>query len=290
MARFEKSSHEAPEAECCGSGAARASSDAAPSIEDTMFFPRLRRHAKWMFVFSRSLFGLGFVALRRRRGRRRASATSSAAAAAASASRSRRAREDRGEPEERRGVARALDRAADRGRDRRGDRARSEQAVALRPKDADAYRELAGLHLAQATKRQQEAQLAQVRRRLPARRRRHFPAASASPSGQAGRSTTRSGSAINAQASADASRARYQEAQTAATGSPSTRTRARRSSQPDDPNVQLELAQAAQQTGDAATAIAAYERFLEARAGRSERADRQQQLKQLRRAAASSSG
>ncbi|HET8742165.1 MAG TPA: hypothetical protein VFM41_06035, partial [Gaiella sp.] len=26
-----------------------------------MFFPRLRRHAKWMFVFLALVFGLGFV-------------------------------------------------------------------------------------------------------------------------------------------------------------------------------------------------------------------------------------
>jgi hypothetical protein len=31
------------------------------SIEDTMFFPRLRRHAKWMFVLLAAVFGLGFV-------------------------------------------------------------------------------------------------------------------------------------------------------------------------------------------------------------------------------------
>ena len=31
------------------------------SIEDTMFFPRLRRHAKWMFVFLAVVFGLGFT-------------------------------------------------------------------------------------------------------------------------------------------------------------------------------------------------------------------------------------
>ena len=31
------------------------------AIEDTMFFPRLRRHAKWMFVFLAVVFGLGFT-------------------------------------------------------------------------------------------------------------------------------------------------------------------------------------------------------------------------------------
>src|SRR5919108_5056349 len=30
-------------------------------IEDTMFFPRLRRHAKWMSLFLALAFGLGFV-------------------------------------------------------------------------------------------------------------------------------------------------------------------------------------------------------------------------------------
>src|SRR3990170_3141572 len=30
-------------------------------IEDTMFFPKLRRHAKWMFLFLAVAFGLGFV-------------------------------------------------------------------------------------------------------------------------------------------------------------------------------------------------------------------------------------
>ena len=31
------------------------------SYEDEMFFVRLRRHAKWMFVFLALVFGLGFV-------------------------------------------------------------------------------------------------------------------------------------------------------------------------------------------------------------------------------------
>jgi tetratricopeptide (TPR) repeat protein len=33
----------------------------APSYEDTMFFPRLRKQAKWMFVFLAVVFGLGYV-------------------------------------------------------------------------------------------------------------------------------------------------------------------------------------------------------------------------------------
>ena len=52
--------------------------------------------------------------------------------------------------------------------------------------------------------------------------------------------------------------------------------------QPDDPNVQLELAQAAQQTGDATTAIAAYERFLELAPDDPNASIVRDQLKQLR--------
>ena len=40
-------------------------------IEDTMFFPRLRRHAKWMFLFLALVFGARLRRLRRRRRRDR---------------------------------------------------------------------------------------------------------------------------------------------------------------------------------------------------------------------------
>src|SRR6266498_1693259 len=35
---------------------------AAPAYEQTMFFPRLRRQAKWVFVFLALVFAVGFVA------------------------------------------------------------------------------------------------------------------------------------------------------------------------------------------------------------------------------------
>jgi tetratricopeptide (TPR) repeat protein len=41
--------------------AAPAARPAAAGYEDTMFFPRLRRQAKWMFVFLAVVFGLGYV-------------------------------------------------------------------------------------------------------------------------------------------------------------------------------------------------------------------------------------
>ncbi|MCZ7589372.1 MAG: tetratricopeptide repeat protein [Gaiella sp.] len=60
--------------------------------------------------------------------------------------------------------------------------------------------------------------------------------------------------------------------------------------QPDDPNVQLELAQAAQQVGDAQTAIAAYEQFLKLAPDDPSAGVVREQVKQLRGTAAAASG
>ena len=62
----------------------------------------------------------------------------------------------------------------------------------------------------------------------------------------------------------------------------STRTSELAALEPDDPNTQLELAQAAQQTGDATTAIAAYERFLKLAPDDPSASVVRDQLKQLR--------
>ena len=58
--------------------------------------------------------------------------------------------------------------------------------------------------------------------------------------------------------------------------------------QPSDPNIQLELAQAAEQAGDAATAIAAYTAFLKLAPDDPSAPIVKQQLKQLRQTSASS--
>jgi hypothetical protein len=59
MARFEKSRPKSTKPHAPVAAPRRATT--APAIEDTMFFPRLRRHAKWMFVLLALVFGLGFV-------------------------------------------------------------------------------------------------------------------------------------------------------------------------------------------------------------------------------------
>jgi cytochrome c-type biogenesis protein CcmH/NrfG len=53
--------------------------------------------------------------------------------------------------------------------------------------------------------------------------------------------------------------------------------------QPNDPNVQLELAQTAQQTGDVTTAIAAYQAFLKLSPDDPNASVVRAQLKQLRK-------
>ncbi len=61
MARFDRGG---PKGAKPNAGVAKPSartSTMAPAIEDTMFFPRLRRHAKWMFVFLALVFAVGFV-------------------------------------------------------------------------------------------------------------------------------------------------------------------------------------------------------------------------------------
>ena len=60
MARFEKSRPKSAKPHAAVAPTRRRGTT-APSIEDTMFFPRLRRHAKWMFVFLALVFALGFV-------------------------------------------------------------------------------------------------------------------------------------------------------------------------------------------------------------------------------------
>ena len=70
MARINKqrTAGSGPNARGVNSAATKSSAQRPPaskklsgSIEDTMFFPRLRRHSKWMFLLLALFFGLGFV-------------------------------------------------------------------------------------------------------------------------------------------------------------------------------------------------------------------------------------
>jgi tetratricopeptide (TPR) repeat protein len=144
-------------------------------------------------------------------------------------------------------------------------RGRAEEAIEpletftrLRPNDEPALRELAGLYLARAARYQREAQLAQ------------YEASLASPGADFGPPpTSQLGQALGQPPISEAVQATYNERLTEAYGNmtdaytdaKNTYAKVARLA-PEDPDVQLQLASAAQTAGDTDTAIAAYERFL----------------------------
>ena len=283
MARFEKSRPKSAKPHAAVAPA-RPRGSSAPTIEDTMFFPRLRRHAKWMFVLLALVFGLGFVLFGVGAGGVGVGDVfrGSGGAGAQSVSDARGETEDRpNDAEAWRNLATAYE--------TEGETAEAitalNKAIELDPKDPSALRELAGLHLTRATERQRDAQLAQVRAAFlaPAQ---GFPSLLA-PSGQSVLSDPVT-TAVNASVSGRVSEA-LGEAQTEATLAVDAYQRLV-ALQPQDPNVQLELAQAAQQVGDATTAIAAYERFLELAPDDPSASVVREQLKQLRQTAAAAGG
>jgi tetratricopeptide (TPR) repeat protein len=283
MARFEKSRPKSAKPHAAVAPARRRGTT-APSIEDTMFFPRLRRHAKWMFVFLALVFGLGFVVFGVGAGGTGIGDIfrGSGGGSAQSVSDARSKTDDRPkDPQAWRDLATALE--------TEGQTAEAitalDTAIDLDPKDASALRELAGLHLTRATERQQDAQLAQLRAVFVAPSQ-GFPSLVA-PAGQSVVSDPIT-NAVNAVASQRVNVA-LQDAQNEAALAVDAYKRLV-ALQPQDPNVQLELAQAAQQVGDATTAIAAYERFLKLAPDDPSAGVVREQLKQLRGTAAAASG
>ena len=157
----------------------------------------------------------------------------------------------------------------------------------LKPKDQDALRELAGLHLGQGSKFAQEAQLAQLRASYVT-----FGSTFSSPL-DLGKGATIGPDPIDQAIATEASEAvsaAYTKAQTAFQSAQQTYQRLVVLA-PKDPNIQLELAQAAQQSGDSATAIAAYQAFLKLAPDDPSAGIVKQQIAQLKAAqAAPSSG
>jgi tetratricopeptide (TPR) repeat protein len=131
--------------------------------------------------------------------------------------------------------------------------------LALRPKDAEALQELAGLHLGRATALSRQGQEAQVRASYLT-----FGSTFSTPL-DLGEGATLGPDPIDQAISAQANKAvteAYTAAQAAFQKAEAAYDRLAAVA-PRDPNVQLELAQAAQQSGDTAKAISAYQRFLE---------------------------
>ena len=221
-----------------------------------MFFPRLRRHAKWMFLFLALVFALGFVGF-------------GVGAGGIGFGDVIRNAGGGGGPS----VSDAEKRVLDNPKDAQAfkDLSTAQQAagntdgaiealqnyVQLRPKNTDVLRELAALYLQQATAAQQRAQILQARSDYLA------PGAIRDTIFQIG------GSPIQPDPITNAVSTRYETQISAAaseiqTASAQAVEQYRRIAaiQPKDPSVQLELASAAQSANDVATTIAAYKAFL----------------------------
>ena len=284
MARYDKSRPKRPKQDAAVAPARPRTRTPQPAhYEDTMFFPRLRKQAKWMFVFLALVFGLGFVGFGVGAGgvgvgdifRGSSSGVQSVSDAQGET-------EDRPrDPEAWRDLATALE--------TEGDTAEAvvalDTAVELAPRDASSLRRLAGLRLALASERQQDAQLLQIAAvyRAPSQ---VFPGligTGGQPIAQDPLATAIVGSVSERVTTA------LQDAGVQATQAVDAYKRLV-ALQPDDPNVQLELAQAAQQTGDSATAIGAYERFLKLAPDDPSAPIVREQLKQLRQSAATGAG
>ena len=226
-----------------------------------MFFTRLRRHAKWMFVFLALVFAVGFVAfgIGSDQGTGigdilRDSGGSSSGNLSVGDAREN-LKENPTSAKAKRDLATALQ------EDGQTDEAITvlTEYVQQQPKDEDAIRELAGLHLGRANALAREAQLAQLRASYLT-----FGSTFSAPLDLGNGATIGPDpieQAISTQASQEVSeayakaQASYQKAEEAYEKLVALTPR--------DPNVQLELAQAAQQSGNVQKAITAYERFIE---------------------------
>ena len=223
-----------------------------------MFFPRLRRHAKWMFLFLALVFGLGFVGF------------GVGAGGIGFGDVIRDAAGGGGQPS----VSDAEQRVLDNPKDAKAfrDLSTAQQAAAntdgaiealegyvqLRPKDTDALRELAALYLQKASDAQQRAQIYQARSDYYA------------PGGIRDSLFTIGGSSLEPDPITNAVSAGYEQKISAASSEIQSASaqaveqyRKIAALHPTDPSVQLELAQAAQSAYDFTTAVAAYKAFLE---------------------------
>jgi predicted Zn-dependent protease len=228
------------------------------SLEDQMFFPRLRRQAKWMFVFLAVVFGLGYVVFNvggtipgtgigdilQGIGQGGGADVGGARDAV---------KKHPKDPAAHLRLADALTQA------NKTDEAIPvlEDYLRLRPKDADQISRLAGLYMAKGSRFQQEAVTAQAEVQAAT------PGAAFAPA--SGLLTTlRAQGEVTKALSADANARLSQASSEAAVAFQSARDLWRQLSQlqPDDSAIQFSLAQSAEQAGDYDTAIAAYRRFM----------------------------
>jgi tetratricopeptide (TPR) repeat protein len=231
----------------------------APAYEQEMFFPRLRRQAKWMFVVLALVFGLGYVIFNVG-----GTIPGTGLGDILQNAGGDDGRADVGDAQERvranpNDAAAKLALADALTQNDRSDEAIPvlEQYLDQRPKDADVVSRLAGLYMAEGAKHQQEAAVAQaeVQAATPG-------SAFAPPDGLLAQLRTQS-EASKALAS-DANERLSQASGEASLAFQQARDMYKRLGEltPDDSSVQFSLAQASEQAGDFDTAIAAYKQFI----------------------------
>jgi tetratricopeptide (TPR) repeat protein len=252
-----------------------------------MFFPRLRRQAKWMFVFLALVFGGGFVIfgvgsnLPSGLGDVLQDVTHDSSPSVDNAR--ERAQENPRDPAAQLALADALQ------QNQRPDEAIAplERFLKLRPRDEDVLRQLAALYSSKANRLTDESNLAALEYQVAATGQLVQPKLS----GKAAEGFFQGG-AIEQAVITDASD-RYtdliQRAQAASKDAQRTYRRIAQVS-PGDPQVQLLLANASEQAGDLPTAIAAYERFLKLAPEDSSAQAVRRTLKELRQQAQASGG
>jgi cytochrome c-type biogenesis protein CcmH/NrfG len=223
-----------------------------------MFFPRMRRHAKWMFVLLALVFGLGFVLFGVGAGGvgigelLRGDGGSSGDSASVEDAR-KRTEENPKDAQAWRDLASAY----------QVDNKTSESVTALerytelQPKDTDALRELAGLYIAKATQEQARAQNAQLQAAVGGGSLFSNPL-------ELGTNQTLGTPPISQAVQDQATQVATDATQAAQSAVNSALDAYRRlaAADPNDPSIQLELAQTAQSVGETSAAIAAYKRFL----------------------------
>ena len=233
---------------------------AQQSIEDTMFFVRIRRHAKWVFVLLALTFAVTFVVFGV--GANNAgtgigdilSGGGSDGVASVSDALGRVEKNPK-DADARRELATAYQTD---GRNPEAIEALNAY-IALRPKDQDALRELAGLHLTEGNLRQQDAQNAQIRAAyLTAGSTFVEPLKLGTEGVTLGEDPITTAVTTEANETINAALERSQKSYTQAVGAYEKLVKL----VPNDPNVQLELAQTAEQVRDYPKAIAAYQQFL----------------------------
>ena len=250
-----------------------------------MFFPKLRRQAKWVFVFLALVFALGFVifGVGSGGGIGLGDLFNSGGSSKQTASESKAREQIKKNPNNAQAYQDLANALQTKG-DLRGAAAALTTYTRLRPKNAEALTSLAGLYTAMGTRLQPDITEAQQESQVNA-----FP--TAVDTGLQVRNQSVVGANAIFQSLTDRTNTRlntlYQQQQDDY-GNAEKVTKRLVALNPKDANAQLNLGQAAQSAGDTTTAIAAYRKFIKLAPDDPTVALVKQQIKALRQAAKSS--